>query len=205
MKNLLPIVLITLFSLPVLSQEIPLGDPTGPAPSSSTNPDVRPQNQNPDTKPKSTGDPRSAGLETGESAPYGMVPALSGPDRVTYAVDKKHRGSTVTIPIQTINKFCGDGDGCKMRVAMSNWDNTGRSASREVLLYINKANRMWRASNDNAGMDLNGKTEHVIQAWACYVTDGKYANFQNNNDPEAGFGILSWNQYNGDCQVTIID
>jgi hypothetical protein len=44
-----------------------------------------------------------------------------------------------------------------------------------------------------------------MNAWACYLTDGTYAAWVDKGDGAAGFGLLSWNQFNADCFLTIID
>lgn len=127
-------------------------------------------------------------------------------DRVTYMVKKSERGSSRAILESDVAKFCGDQDGCTLRLGMYNWDNTGRVASRESLLFYNPVNRAWRASvADAAGSDYDGRTSHVMQAWACYFTDGSYKNWKNEGDGSVGFGLLSWSQHNAECWLTIID
>ena len=126
--------------------------------------------------------------------------------RVTYRVHKWQRGSTLYIPVSTVAALCGDGDGCSLRMGMYNWDNTGRVASRGSLFYYNPGNRVWRAERgDWAGRDYDGVIQHVMQAWACYFTDGIYLNWKGQGDPNPGFGLLSWNQYVAGCWLTIID
>ncbi|MBU2713142.1 hypothetical protein [Zooshikella harenae] len=127
-------------------------------------------------------------------------------DRITIFASKSTRGRTVSIPQFRIDELCGDIDGCQLRMAMYNWDGKGRTASRSNLFYYNKTNRAWRAENgDKQGTDFNGKTEHIMQSWSCYFTDGTYRNWKNTGDSAIGFSLLSWNQYNADCRLTIID
>ncbi len=127
-------------------------------------------------------------------------------DRITVTILSTQRGYTVPIPQTYIDKFCGDIDGCELRMGMYNWDGTGRTASRSNLFYYNTINRVWRSeAGDTAGTDFNGATEHVMQSWACYFTDGIYSNWNNIGDSAIGFGLLSWNQYVADCRLTIID
>ena len=127
-------------------------------------------------------------------------------ERQTYTAWSAGRGTTVNIPELTIVDLCGDWDGCTLRMGMYNWDGTGRTASRDSLYYYNNATKTWRASRDDrAGMNGNGVTEHIMEAWACYFTDGQYANWTNNGDFNLGFGLLSWNQYVATCKLTIID
>ncbi len=142
--------------------------------------------------------------EKGEVDPFGTT--TYGPDRVTFRVYKWERGRTYYISQYTVANLCGDIDGCELRLGMYNWDNTGRVASRESLFYYNSGNRAWRAErSDLWGSDWNGVTEHVMAAWACYFTDGVYNNWSNLGDPNAGFGLLSWSQFNAECFLTIID
>jgi hypothetical protein len=91
-------------------------------------------------------------------------------------------------------------------MGMYNWDGTGRVASRRNLFFYNTVNRAWRAdSGDTAGADFNGSTQHIMQSWACYFTDGAYRNWTNMGDGALGFGLLSWHQFNAECWLTIID
>ncbi len=127
-------------------------------------------------------------------------------DRASYFASVLTRGTTVVIPEATVKKLCGDFDGCTLRMGMYNWDGTGRTASRDSLFYYNSSNRNWRASRgDKAGANLNVATQHVMNAWACYFTDGRYAGFANYGDFNTNFGLLSWNQYSASCKLTIID
>jgi hypothetical protein len=138
---------------------------------------------------------------------------VSGDDRVSYVAARNQQGNTTSIPIADVTRLCGDMDGCKARIAMYNWDGTGRAASREFLLYYNPQNRNWRSftpspqnlSADLAGQDNNSAVEHVNNSWTCYMTDGEYSN-TTGTDAAAGFGLLFWTQYNaGACWLTIID
>jgi hypothetical protein len=129
-------------------------------------------------------------------------------DRVHYSISKNQRGNSIPIRQEHIVSLCGDIDGCSVRIGMHNWDDTGRVASRQFLFYYNPRSKVWRASRDDydtAGTDSNNVTEHVNNSWSCYMTDGVYANWQERSDPSEGFGLLSWNQYNADCWLTIID
>ena len=140
------------------------------------------------------------------SAEVTLSAVTYAPGRVTYSVQKWERGRTLYISPNTVAQYCGDGDGCELRLGMYNWDNTGRVASRQSLFYYNPGNRAWRAERgDSWGTDWNGTTQHVMHAWACYFTDGVYNNWHNLGDGSAGFGLLSWNQYNAGCILTIID
>jgi len=133
-------------------------------------------------------------------------------------VGKNQRGSTKPIPNSVILAYCGDFDGCTLRLGMFDWDDKGRVASRSGLFYYNTTNRNWRSSMDWwqhsppnrahidwAGQDANNVTNHVMQAWSCYLTDGEYQNFKAPTDTAVGFGLLSWSQYNAGCRLTITD
>jgi len=127
-------------------------------------------------------------------------------ERQTYTAWSSSRGTTTNIPEKTVYDLCGDWDGCSLRLGMYNWDGTARTASRESLFYYNRWNKNWRASrSDTAGTNNNGATQHVMHAWACYFTDGEYINWFNRGDFDLNFGLLSWNQYNATCKLTIID
>lgn len=129
-----------------------------------------------------------------------------GADRIQYRVSKAERGTTLKIPETDIIRLCADRDGCSVRLGMYDWDNSGRVASRESLFYYNHTNHAWRASaGDTAGTDYNGPTEHVMSAWACYLTDGAYKDWVDLGDSALNFGLLSWNQYVAECWLTIID
>jgi hypothetical protein len=127
-------------------------------------------------------------------------------DRVTFTVRKAQRGTSLKVPESQIISFCGDADGCVLRLGMFYWDNTGRVSSRESLFYYNPTNRAWRASlGDSYGTDFDGQIRHVMQVGACYFTDGKYYQWKEKGDAAVDFGLLSWNEYMADCSLTIID
>lgn len=130
-----------------------------------------------------------------------------GSDRFTVVATKVQRGTTQDVPLEKFSAICGDRDGCSVRLGMHNWDDTGRVASREFLIFYNRQNNAWRASNDAWGTNKNNVTQHLLAAWSCYVTDGTFANWQNNGDPDDRIGLLSWNDsgFNADCIATFID
>ncbi len=125
--------------------------------------------------------------------------------RQTFTAYKSQRGTTVNIPYETIEDLCGDWDGCTLRMGMHDWDGTGRTASREALFYYDITQKTWRMSLDTAGTNNSNTTEHVMQIWSCYFTDGEYLNWYDRGDFDLNFGLLSWNQYNANCKLTIID
>ncbi len=125
--------------------------------------------------------------------------------RQSFFAPKSSRGTTIPIQISVIEELCGDGDGCQVRIGMYDWDGTGRTASREFLFYYNNSLRNWRASlGDPQGQDANNIIEHVNNSWSCYFTDGEYSNWSG-GDTEVQFGLLSWNQFNAACILTLID
>ncbi len=125
-------------------------------------------------------------------------------DRSTYSAYT--RGTSTPIPYSRVAQLCGDIDGCEVRIAMYNWDGTRRTASRSSLFYYYPSTGVWRAErSDTAGTNNNNYTEHVINAWSCYFTDGYYSQWYNHGDINADFAVLSWNQYDATCRVTLID
>ena len=134
--------------------------------------------------------------------------------RYTVSIEKGKRGGSVPLDMKRVEYLCADLDGCEVRMGMHDWDETQRIASREGMLFYNRSNRNWRTSydmpmygvdHDPYGTDGNGATQHLLQAWACYLTDGTYSNFNDNGDTTKGLSLLSWNQYNADCTITLID
>ena len=127
-------------------------------------------------------------------------------ERDTTTAWSSSRGTSVNIPEQTIIDLCGDWDGCTLRMGMYNWDGTARTASRQSLFYYNSWAKTWRAeAGDTAGSNNNGVTEHVMNAWSCYFTDGEYINWFNRGDFNLSFALVSWDQYNATCKLTIVD
>lgn len=136
----------------------------------------------------------------------GLISTQALADSSTYTAYAWQRGNTVSIPTSRIIELCSDGDGCEVRIAMYNWDGTGRTASRSSLFYYNQYTKTWRTeAGDVEGTVGNNVTEHLLNAWACYLTDGYYTGWTNHGDINTGFSILSWNQYNADCSVTFVD
>lgn len=128
-------------------------------------------------------------------------------DPMTITANRAQRGTSVPIPMETIETLCGDIDGCTLRMGMYNWDGQGFTASSSNLFYYNMHNGAWRAEEgDSFGVDFNINTEHVMQAWGCYFTDGTYDDWVNLHDYSKGFSLLAWNQYSAEeCRLTIVD
>lgn len=152
-----------------------------------------------------------------ESATYDGFLEASPWGRYSLEVSKADRFTTKPLDMKRIEYLCGDMDGCQVRLGMFNWDGQMRLASRTSMFYYNKDTRRWRSealnpdvaagsAPDFEGEDFNGRTNHVAQAWACYVTDGEYAN-KSESDSKRGLGLLSWDTfgYNADCWVTFVD
>ena len=125
--------------------------------------------------------------------------------RVTYS-NSLTTNSSITIPESVISSYCADEDGCEMRIAMYNWDGTGRTASRSFLFYYNSTNKTWRSSTDGAGTNGDGTVAHPYTVWSCYFTDGSYLNGASQGDGNADFALLNWTEYaNETCRLTIIN
>lgn len=138
--------------------------------------------------------------------PNDVYPTPNKPDRITFIAPKTQRGTTTAIPEEVVIKFCSGKDGCIVRIGMHNWDDTGRVASRHFLFFYNKQTGAWRSeAGDIQGTNKNNVTEHVNHSWACYFTDGRYENWQDKGDADNNFGLLSWNEYNADCYLTIVN
>lgn len=136
---------------------------------------------------------------------YQDVPYQTDYSSETFYACKPNRGTTTIIPESVVIKYCSDTNGCIVRIGMHDWDDTERVASRHFLFFYNPVGHTWRAeAGDTQGTNINGITEHVNNSWACYFTDGKYANWQNQGDNDSDFGLLSWNQYNADCFLTFM-
>jgi len=116
-------------------------------------------------------------------------------------------GATTTIPISVIEELCGDEDGCKVRVWMTNYTPNFAAASRESLFFYDKTTRRYRSSaGDRVGQNYNGiKAEHALIFWSCYLTDTKYINGSTTND-DSNMHLLNWNQYtNETCNIAFFD
>jgi hypothetical protein len=143
-------------------------------------------------------------LATAPEDAYPNPSAAGKTDRKTYVITRDKRGNTIPIPEADVISYCSDKSGCTVSLGMFNWDDQGRVASRTFRLFYNKDTKVWRTDADGAGTNNNNVTEHVFQAWACYMTDGAYSNWQDQGDKSLDFGLLSWNQYNTTCFLTLI-
>ena len=152
--------------------------------------------------------PEAAARFKAEDAARAAGPAYPDPAAAkgkTFVAPRVGRGTTTRIPEEDVIKHCSDKAGCEIRIAMHNWDDQGRVASRHFLFFYNKDTGVWRADlGDPQGTNNNNVTEHVNNSWSCYFTDGQYENWADKGDTTKDFGVLSWNQYNADCWLTIM-
>ena len=119
--------------------------------------------------------------------------------------------TTMPLDMTIIKEICGDEDGCEVRLFMRRWNSNTETAAATrgpyVLNYDNATGR-WRV-NDTSGIDGNGTTNHLLQWWDCYLTDGNYSNGSNQNDPGEGISLLNYNSdysnANKTCECTFID
>jgi hypothetical protein len=138
----------------------------------------------------------------------GATKCVEEPGRLHCQVTKDRRGTTLPIPRKALVDLCSDLDGCEVRLGLYNWDNSGRVASRETLLYYNPINHAWRASySDERGTNFDGVTAQVLSAWSCFFTDGTYRDWKNVGDGDLDFGLLSWRNDDlvSDCVLSLID
>jgi hypothetical protein len=150
-------------------------------------------------------DAKAAAKLNSAASPTIAYPEPTGKGGKTYTAERTNRGTTTVIPEADVIKYCSDKSGCIVRIGMHNWDDTGRVASRHFLFFYNKDTGVWRSeAGDIAGTNNNNATEHVNQSWSCYFTDGQYQNWQDKGDTTKDFGLLSWNQYNADCFLTLM-
>jgi hypothetical protein len=148
-------------------------------------------------------------VDPAKMKPSAASPAIAYPDPnkggAFYVALRTNRGTTTRIPEADVIKYCSDKSGCIVRIGMHNWDDTGRVASRHFLFFYNKDTGVWRAeAGDVQGTNNNNVTEHVNNSWSCYFTDGQYDNWQDKGDTTKDFGLLSWNQYNADCFLSLM-
>lgn len=156
-------------------------------------------------EPRAKLDVRGFSEFTGNVQIFGNISAYNV-GRSTYTVLKANRGTTTSINFFDVSKYCSDDDGCELRLVMSNWDGTRRKASRRALFFLDYYNNNWRSEwGDWEGTVNNGTTQHIMNAWACYFTDGKYSNWVDQGDSNMNFGLLSWSEFDADCTLTIID
>lgn len=161
-----------------------------------------------DTGPQGKVGPQGAKGEVGPQGKPG-----SSVDRKHYFVPREQRGTSLDIPEADIIELCGDEDGCQLRLGMEGWRGpTGphgkRVAFKSAVFHYEGETKKWRSSYNNNDSDNNNRvSQHVMQVWSCYFTDGKYKNFNNLGDIDTSFSLLSSRDqgYNANCRLTIID
>ena len=127
-----------------------------------------------------------------------------------YMVDvtPNYVGRVVRLKRDKIMELCEDDDGCKVTIAMVNWDDDNKPyavASRFENFFISRVTQIldhgvysstrkhwWRFSNnDIEGADNDGITNEW-RVWDCYFTDAEAGSFDNNRfDDYFGFGALN--------------
>ncbi|MFO0587907.1 MAG: hypothetical protein U0441_10225 [Polyangiaceae bacterium] len=116
--------------------------------------------------------------------------------RTKYSSGDPGAGKTRQIPQQILEDYCGDVDGCDMTLSMRYWTGAEpEKASRGPnKFYYDIISRRWRMANtDTSGTDGAGGTQHVLNAWSCYFTDGVYNNFADQGDAGVGMALMIWN------------
>lgn len=121
-------------------------------------------------------------------------------------------GRTIPLDMNIVAELCGDEDGCRVRAIMRKWDNDSRTEGASwvgngyILTYMPDGH--WRIA-DRSGVDGNSATQHIIQWWDCFLTDGNYASFLSLGDADIGIGLLNWNSSyknpNKTCELTLED
>ena len=131
-------------------------------------------------------------------------------NRALYAI--ANVGNTQPISAKNLAKYCGDGDGCEVRLSFHNYNNTGQApASRVFTLFCDATCKTWRTSHDISGTDFNNKREDLFKVWDCYFSDDIWSNSQQRNDNASGFGLMlwhsgSWNSAKSrSCHLAILD
>lgn len=144
--------------------------------------------------------------------------------RASYQATGSSVRRTVEIPESVLLSYCGDVDGCTVKMGMKNY-HAGLSRSTSVGPFafyygstLEAGNvRHWRKSSDtrtNAeelleADDGDGTVRHVIKEFDCYFTDGFYSTNGTANDLSRGMGLLNYNAsaglYTPECWLTIDD
>ncbi len=116
--------------------------------------------------------------------------------RTKYSSGDPGAGKTRPIPQALLEDYCGDYDGCDVTLSMRYW--TGFEAEKASRgpnkFYYDVPSRRWRMANtDTAGTDGAGGTQHALNAWSCYFTDGSYNAFADQGDGAVGMALMIWN------------
>ena len=121
----------------------------------------------------------------------------------------KTSNTTTRIPISVIEDLCGDGDGCKVRLWMENYDAAKNApASTSNLLFYDKLTKKFRSMypHDKSGTNNDGVIgQHAIHSWSCFLTDSQYSNSVLVAD-DKDMHLLNWNAYSGEtCKIMFED
>jgi hypothetical protein len=157
----------------------------------------------------------------GDLSTYGVIEG-DNVGRVTFTNPDK--GESVRIPEETLIKYCGDIDGCQLRLAMTKWSaaavTSGEVASKSCTFFYNPETKRYRAnecnrhaSNDESGTNGDVTRSSVARAWSCYLSD--HTRVSNVNQPDdttdmhlvnvGGSGSNLYNYPGQTCSATIID
>ncbi len=115
--------------------------------------------------------------------------------------------NTVPLDMDRIYDLCRDKEGCNVTVGMR--DLRSKDAPGEVAstgphrLFLSQTSNYWRLSTNAVGEDGNGTTEHILNAWDCYFTDGEFVS-GSNTDYSVQFGLLNWNDTYKDPNMVCI-
>jgi hypothetical protein len=142
-----------------------------------------------------------------------VIPSLNF-DRYMVSTLGHTAGAGVPLNMKKLRQFCGDEDGCKIRIIMDNWDGSQRFAMRDILFAYDHGTGNWRSeSNGQRGM-VAGTTgdhqhKHVWSSWNCYFTEGNYSGYSGLGDTTNQFFVYRHNnQYHRtdqDCRFVFID
>lgn len=116
--------------------------------------------------------------------------------RTKYSSGDPGAGKTRPIPQQVLEDYCGDYDGCDVTLSMRYWTGfEAEKASRgpNKFSYDIPSHRWRFANTDVSGTDGAGGTQHALNAWSCYFTDGSYNNFADLGDAAVGMSLMIWN------------
>lgn len=143
-------------------------------------------------------------------------------DRGRYLVEAHHSGfhptrRWVSIPESVLVSYCGDEDGCTVRMGMRNWEgpagNPRTSTSmgpfsfyygdsingvhtwrRAETVTAPNASQIWHAVQ---GVDGDGAVSHVAQDHDCYFTDATYPLGTGAITDAPGMGLLNYDANSG--------
>lgn len=133
-----------------------------------------------------------------------FTPFFISPQRYIFEINGSTlNGTSIPIPQNIIDSYCGDDDGCKVTLTMSNWQSPiVESAMVSFNFSYHIPTRRWRAtlsstdpSQFREGIDNNGSVEHVYILFNnIFFTDGAYTNLVS-NDAGSGFSLLKWTTF----------